>query len=154
MQITPLYTAEAVSTGEGRDGHVRTDDGRLDFDVSIPQEMGGKGGATNPEQLFAAAYSACFHSALRASAQKAQVTLPSETSVTARVSLGTGEDGGYGLQVAMTARLAVALVRTAQPVLLRPATLRASLTELRVGALADLLLSRAVSRRGPPVLAA
>ena len=65
-----LYTAEAVVTGEGRDGHARSSDGVLDFDLAVPTEMGGSGGATNPEQLFAAGYAACFHSALRTIARR------------------------------------------------------------------------------------
>ena len=60
-----LYTAEALATGEGRDGHGRTSDGTLDLDLAIPKEMGGSGNGTNPEQLFAIGYAACFHSALR-----------------------------------------------------------------------------------------
>ena len=63
MQV--LYTTTAHATGDGRNGHVQSDDGFVDADVRIPKEMGGAGGATNPEQLFAAGYSACFHSALR-----------------------------------------------------------------------------------------
>jgi osmotically inducible protein OsmC len=59
-----LYTAAAMSSGDARNGHVRSSDGLLDFDLATPKEMGGAGGATNPEQLFAAGYSACFHSAL------------------------------------------------------------------------------------------
>ena len=60
-----LYTAEALSTGAGRNGHVRSTDGRIDVDLAIPKAMGGSGDGTNPEQLFAAGYAACFHSALQ-----------------------------------------------------------------------------------------
>ena len=60
-----LYTAEALATGEGRDGKGRSSDGKLDLDLAIPKEMGGSGNGTNPEQLFAVGYAACFHSALR-----------------------------------------------------------------------------------------
>ena len=56
-----LYTAEALATGEGRDGHGRTSDGKLDLDLAIPKEMGGSGNGTNPEQLFAIGYAACYH---------------------------------------------------------------------------------------------
>lgn len=63
--MSTLYTAEALVTGEGRDGKGRTSDGRLDLDLAIPKEMGGSGNGTNPEQLFAIGYAACFHSALR-----------------------------------------------------------------------------------------
>ncbi len=95
-----LYTAEALATGEGRDGHARTSDGQLDLDLAIPKELGGPGGATNPEQLFAAGYAACFHSALRtvARAQKADV---SDSAVGARVSLGSNDSGGFELAVVL-----------------------------------------------------
>ena len=60
-----LYTATATATGDGRNGHARSEDGFVDVDLRIPTEMGGQGGATNPEELFAAGYAACFHSALK-----------------------------------------------------------------------------------------
>ena len=64
--MTTLYTARATSTGSGRAGHVASDDGVLAVDLSVPKGLGGAGGAgTNPEQLFAAGYAACFHSALQ-----------------------------------------------------------------------------------------
>jgi lipoyl-dependent peroxiredoxin len=93
-----LYTATATATGDGRNGHTATDDGLLDLDVRIPTEMGGPGGATNPEQLFAAGYAACFHSALKfvGAAEKADVA---GTEVSASVSIGTLETGGFGLAV-------------------------------------------------------
>jgi Ohr subfamily peroxiredoxin len=93
-----LYTATATATGDGRNGHTATDDGLVDVDVRVPTEMGGPGGATNPEQLFAAGYAACFHSALKvvAGAEKADVT---GTEVSASVSIGTLDTGGFGLAV-------------------------------------------------------
>ena len=66
-----LYTAKATSTGDGRNGHVVSSDQRLDLDLALPPEMGGDG--NNPEQLFAAGYSACFHSALRVVARRARL---------------------------------------------------------------------------------
>jgi Ohr subfamily peroxiredoxin len=60
-----IYTAEATSSGGGRDGRVRSSDGIIDQDLKMPPALGGPGGATNPEQLFAAAYATCFHGALR-----------------------------------------------------------------------------------------
>ena len=92
-----LYEAVAHATGDGRNGHARTDDGMLDLDVRIPTELGGPGGATNPEQLFACGYAACFHSAIKftAARQKLDVT-DSEVSVT--VFLGIIETG-FGLAV-------------------------------------------------------
>ena len=93
-----LYTAEALATGEGRDGHGRTSDGRLDLDLAIPKEMGGSGNGTNPEQLFAVGYAACYHSALRLVGRQdnADVT---DSSVGARVLLGALDNGGFGLAV-------------------------------------------------------
>lgn len=96
--MNPLYTATAVATGDGRNGHVQSSDAILDLDVRMPAEMGGPGGATNPEQLFAAGYAACFHSALRLVAGRAGVDV-SGTEVVADVSIGAGEDGGFALAV-------------------------------------------------------
>jgi Ohr subfamily peroxiredoxin len=96
--MTTLYTAEALSTGAGRDGHVRTSDGRLDLELAPPKEMGGSGEGTNPEQLFAAGYAACFHSALQAVARAQKVTV-ADSSVGARVGIGPDGEGGYRLEV-------------------------------------------------------
>ena len=95
MQV--LYTAEAVATGAGRAGEVRSSDGVIDEILAIPKELGGPGGdATNPEQLFAAGYAACFNSALALVARQAKVDMPS-SSVTARVGIGPQGGGGFGL---------------------------------------------------------
>jgi osmotically inducible protein OsmC len=93
-----LYTAEALSTGEGRNGHVRSTDGRVDLDLAIPVSMGGSGNGANPEELFAAGYSACFHSALQgvARAQKVNIT---DSTVGGRVSIGPNGQGGFQLAV-------------------------------------------------------
>lgn len=95
-----LYTTSAVATGDGRNGHVQTTDGLLVTDVRMPAELGGPGGATNPEQLFAAGYAACFHSALKlvAGAEGIDTT---DTEVVADVSLGLLDNGGFGLAVAL-----------------------------------------------------
>ena len=84
--MKPLYTATAVSLGDARNGHVQSSDGILDAAVRTPKELGGEGGATNPEQLFAAGYAACFHSALKlvASSVEADTT---DSEVVADVSL-------------------------------------------------------------------
>ncbi|GIG90004.1 organic hydroperoxide resistance protein [Plantactinospora endophytica] len=95
-----LYTAQARSTGEGRDGHVATSDGILALDLAAPKEMGGEGGATNPEQLFAAGYAACFHSALKLLARRDKVDVAG-SSVTADVGLGRTDSGGFGLTVTL-----------------------------------------------------
>ncbi|WP_422749287.1 organic hydroperoxide resistance protein [Mycobacterium sp. WMMD1722] len=99
-----LYTAEALATGEGRDGHGRSSDGRLDFDLAIPTEMGGSGDGTNPEQLFAVGYAACFHSALRLVARQENADV-SDSSVGARVSIGQLDNGGFGLAVELEVTL-------------------------------------------------
>lgn len=82
----PIYTVEALSAGGGRDGHVRTTDGGVDLEMAPPTELGGSGEGNNPEQLFAAGYAACFHSALRSAARSKKVTLEG-SSVGARVGL-------------------------------------------------------------------
>jgi osmotically inducible protein OsmC len=99
-----LYTTTAVATGDGRNGHVQTTDGLLDAHVRVPAELGGAGGATNPEQLFAAGYAACFHSAMKLVAgQRDGDTTDSE--VVADVSLGMLGNGGFGLAVALEVSL-------------------------------------------------
>ena len=97
--IKPLYTARATATG-GRAGHTVSDDGILDLDLKPPTEMGGPGGATNPEQLFAAGYAACFQSALAVVGRRQQVDTSGST-VEADVTIGTIPGGGYGLAVAL-----------------------------------------------------
>lgn len=92
-----LYTAEATSTG-GREGASKTSDGQLNLKLDKPVEMGGKGNGVNPEQLFAAGYSACFLGALKFVAGQAKVAVPEDASVTGRVSIGTIPNG-FGLQV-------------------------------------------------------
>ncbi len=99
-----IYTAKATSTGAGRSGHVRSDDGVLDKGLSVPKEMGGAGGdGTNPEQLFAAGYAACFHSALQLVARKEKVRL-TDSSVTAEVGIGK-QGEGFGLTVELVVAL-------------------------------------------------
>jgi Ohr subfamily peroxiredoxin len=100
-----IYTASATATGDGRNGHVRSTDGVLDLDLAVPKEMGGPGGAhTNPEQLFAAGYAACFHSALKAAARLAKVTL-TDTAVTIDIGVGRTEQGGFGLRATIEAEI-------------------------------------------------
>jgi osmotically inducible protein OsmC len=96
-----IYTAYATSTGEGRNGHVRSSDGSIDLDLAIPKEMGGPGGAlSNPEQLFAAGYAACFHSALKLIAGKQKLDITGST-VTGEVGIGPNGSGGFGLEVVL-----------------------------------------------------
>jgi lipoyl-dependent peroxiredoxin len=104
MTVNVLYTAHATATGDGRNGHVRSSDGLIDADVRMPAEMGGPGGATNPEQLFAAGYAACFHSALRNVARRAKATVDG-SEVSAAVGIGATDTGGFGLDVTLTISL-------------------------------------------------
>jgi Ohr subfamily peroxiredoxin len=99
-----LYTAEAVSTGAGRNGHVRTADGLLDLDLRFPTEMGGDGQGANPELLFAAGYAACFHSALQLIARNAKADI-TDSTVTARVGIGPEDGGAFGLAVTLVVGL-------------------------------------------------
>jgi lipoyl-dependent peroxiredoxin len=95
-----LYTAEASVEG-GRQGHGRTSDGRLDVDLSIPKEMSGDGGpGTNPEQLFAVGYAACFQSALLGVARGHNLDA-SGSRITSEVGIGPTGHGGFGLQVSL-----------------------------------------------------
>jgi osmotically inducible protein OsmC len=99
-----LYTAAATATGGGRDGKVRTSDGMIDTALATPVEMGGAGGATNPEQLFAAGYSGCFHNALRLVARRLKTTVDG-SEVTAEVDLGSAGGGAFDLAVRLKVHL-------------------------------------------------
>ena len=103
--MKPLYTAHATAKG-GRDGHVKSSDGVLDLEVKTPKELGGPGGAaTNPEQLFAAGYAACFESALRLVARLQKRSL-SDASITANVTLNATEEQKYVISVELHGKLA------------------------------------------------
>ena len=97
-----LYTAHASATG-GRTGNARSDDGRLEVTLSTPKELGGDGGAgTNPEQMFAAGYSACFLGAMKFVAGQQRLKLSEETQVAADVGIGPCDDGtGFGIAVTL-----------------------------------------------------
>lgn len=101
-----LYTAKATSTG-GRTGHGATDDGVLDVTLTTPKEMGGDGArGTNPEQLFAVGYSACFLGAVKAAGRKTGVKIPEDATVTAQVSFVDREDGeGFWIKAALEVNL-------------------------------------------------
>mgnify|MGYP000057595393 FL=1 len=98
-----LYTAKARTTG-GRDGRAVSDDGLLDVKLAPPKELGGMGGATNPEQLFAAGYSACFMGALKHVAGMKKVAVPADASIEASVDIGPISQG-FGIAVQMTINL-------------------------------------------------
>jgi len=102
-----VYSARATAYGDGRNGHVTSDDDVLDLDLAVPAEMGGPGGdLTNPEQMFAAGYAACFHGALKRAGAQAKADLTGST-VTATVSL---QRQGAGLGLAVDLRVAVPAV--------------------------------------------
>lgn len=105
MQI--VYTAHATATGGRDNGHSKTDDGKVDVRLSTPKEMGGSGGeGTNPEQLFAAGYAACFLGAMKFVAGKEHLKLPDDATVTASVGFGQRDDGeGFGLKVGLAAHV-------------------------------------------------
>lgn len=97
MTIEVVYTTESTATGGGRDGHVKSSDGRIDLDTRPPKVMGGSGEGTNPEQLFSAGYAACFLGALRLVAGKAKVKLDDATNVTVEIGFGKDSEGGFGI---------------------------------------------------------
>ena len=91
-----LYSTTATATGDGRNGHTATEDGLVDVDVRTPPELGGPGGATNPEQLFAAGYAACFHSAMKLVAKSMEIDA-TDSAVSVTVGLGMLDDGAFNL---------------------------------------------------------
>jgi len=101
------YRTSASATGGGREGHAKSADGKVDLQLNVPKELGGGGGAgTNPEQLFAAGYSACFLGAMRHVAGQEKIKMPDDASVAAEVGIGPRDDGtGFGLVVAIKAHL-------------------------------------------------
>lgn len=108
-----IYSTTVHATGDGRNGHVSSDDGIIDENVLMPKELGGAGGATNPEQLFAAGYAACFHSALRLIAGQSDVDV-TDSEVSATVHLGSTDGGGFGLAVELDVSLPNASAEAAQ----------------------------------------
>jgi osmotically inducible protein OsmC len=101
--MSAIYTAAATSAGDGRNGSVRSSDGLIDLTLTSPKEVGGSGTGTNPEQLFAAGYAACFHSALRLAAKDRGITLTNDI-VTATIDL-VRSDSGFSLAAAITVEL-------------------------------------------------
>jgi Ohr subfamily peroxiredoxin len=98
-----LYTATAHATGDGRNGHARSEDGILELDMRMPKELGGAGGAANPEMLFAMGYAACFHSALKLVAGQGKLDVV-DSEVSASVGIGATDNGGFGLTVELDVR--------------------------------------------------
>lgn len=95
------YTAAATSTGGGRDGQVRSSDNQIDLPVRMPTAMGGNGEGTNPEQLFAAAYAACFHGAMRLAAKNSGARVPDDATIDAEVGIGP-DDTSFGITATLT----------------------------------------------------
>jgi osmotically inducible protein OsmC len=105
MSVDVKYSTSATATG-GRDGEARSADGVLAVKLSTPRELGGAGGeGTNPEQLFAAGYSACFIGALKAAGAQLKIKVPAETAVTATVGIGPRSAGGFGITAALVVSL-------------------------------------------------
>lgn len=103
--MKPLYQTRATATG-GRDGKAETDDGLLSVNLAPPKELGGPGGATNPEQLFAAGYAACFLGAMKFVGNRDKIPVPASASVTAEIGIGPRDDGaGFGIVAALTVNL-------------------------------------------------
>ena len=99
MSVNVLYKTSATATG-GRDGEAKTADGSLHVKLSTPKELGGAGGTgNNPEQLFAAGYSACFIGAMKFVASQGGPKVPADTTVTANVGIGPRAEGGFGLDI-------------------------------------------------------
>ena len=99
-----LYTAEATVTGARDQGHGRTSDGALDVQLRSPRELGGEGGGTNPEQLFAVGYAACFEGAIKTVARRQKLEAD-DVSIDAKVSLGPGEDKSFTIGVELDVTL-------------------------------------------------
>jgi lipoyl-dependent peroxiredoxin len=97
MSIEVVYTTESTATGGGRDGHVKSSDGRIDLDTRPPKAAGGSGEGTNPEQLFSAGYAGCFLGALRLVARNNKIDLDDATGVTVQVGFGKDSEGGFGI---------------------------------------------------------
>jgi Ohr subfamily peroxiredoxin len=117
-----LYTAEAHVSGGRDEGHAKTGSGSVDVDIRIPAELGGSGGGTNPEELFAMGYAACFESAVKTVSRRKKLD-PGETSIDSKVFLVTGEDRSFTVAVELHVSIpgvddeqAVDLVRTAHKV--------------------------------------
>lgn len=105
MSVNVLYRTSATATG-GRDGRSITEDGSLDVKLATPKELGGAGGpGNNPEQLFAAGYSACFLGAMKFVASQGGPKVPADTTVTAQVGIGPRSEGGFGIEVSLTIKL-------------------------------------------------
>ena len=101
-----LYTAKAKAHGGGRNGISATENGRLTFTLASPTELGGNGHGTNPEEIFAAGYAACYLGAMRFAAGKAKIDMPADATVSSEVGIGGRDDGeGFGIAVVLNVSL-------------------------------------------------
>jgi lipoyl-dependent peroxiredoxin len=130
--VKVLYTAEATVTGGRDEGHARSADPALDVQLRTPAELGGPGGGTNPEQLFAAGYAACFESALKTVARRRDVNAD-DVSIASKVSLGPGDDRNFILAVALDVTLPQRSAARTRPSSCAPPT-RCARTRTRRGA--------------------
>ena len=97
MSIDAVYTAESTATGGGRDGHVKSADGKIDLENRPPKEMGGSGEGVNPELLFSAGYATCFLGALQLVARTEKIAIDSASGITAQIGFGKDSEGGFGI---------------------------------------------------------
>lgn len=105
MSVDVKYKTSATAVG-GRDGNTRTEDGKINLQLAVPKELGGPGGeGTNPEQLFAAGYAACFLGAMKVAGQQLKVKIPANATVTATIGIGARSEGGYGITAELGIRL-------------------------------------------------
>jgi lipoyl-dependent peroxiredoxin len=105
MPVDVKYSTRATAKG-GRDGNSRSEDGKVDVKLSTPKELGGGGGpGTNPEQLFAAGYSACFIGAMKVAGGQLKIKVPDDTTVTATIGIGPRSEGGFGITAALSISL-------------------------------------------------
>jgi Ohr subfamily peroxiredoxin len=116
--VNVLYTATATATGDGRNGHTASDDGLVDVDVRVPKELGGPGGATNPEQLFAAGYAACFHSAMKLVAKPMDIDT-TDSAVSATIGLAMEDSGAFNISVELDVHVPNATHEQAQALVVR-----------------------------------
>lgn len=105
MSVDVKYRTRATATG-GRDGTARSDDGKLSTALSTPKELGGAGGdGSNPEQLFAAGYAACFIGAMKVAGMQLKIKVPDDASVTASVGIGPRSEGGFGITADLSVKV-------------------------------------------------
>ena len=102
MSVDAKYNTTATASGGGRDGRTALADGTMSFDLVVPKELGGPGGAgANPEKLFALGYSACFLSAMRTASVRTKIKRPESSTVTATIGIGPRSEGGFGITAAL-----------------------------------------------------